>query len=51
MHMNEKPIHYDGSIQNNDSSTVDATINEPFVITDEVRRNISGNPFVIENTK
>ncbi|WP_175596740.1 hypothetical protein [Bacillus sp. MRMR6] len=41
--MNEKPIHYDGSVQNNESSSV--LVNEPFTLTDEIRASISGNPY------
>jgi hypothetical protein len=46
--MTNKPIHYDGSIQNNESSTNNA-VNEPFTLTDEIRANISGNPYLSEN--
>ena len=48
--MENKAIHYDGSVQINDESNTNsaAITNEPFEITDEIRRNISGNPFVIE---
>jgi hypothetical protein len=48
--MENKPIHYDGSIQTNgDNSTNSVTAaNEPFEMTEEIRKNIGGNPFVIE---
>ncbi|WP_169908431.1 hypothetical protein [Metabacillus halosaccharovorans] len=45
--MNQKPLHYDGS-----SSSVFISINETrenqvFEITDGMRKNIAGNPYVI----
>lgn len=48
--MENKSIHYDGSVQMNDESNADsvAIVNETFEMTDEMRKNISGNPFVIE---
>lgn len=47
--MTNKPIHYDGSIQNNETSASNSTVNEPFTLTDEMRANISGNPYISEN--
>jgi hypothetical protein len=47
--MTNKPNHYDGSIQNNETSTATSTVNEPFTLTDEMRVNISGNPYFSEN--
>ncbi|MDM5328819.1 hypothetical protein [Neobacillus sp. CF12] len=47
--MTNQPLHYDGSIQYNESSTANSTVNEPFTLTDEVRANISGNPYFSEN--
>ncbi|MDR7077017.1 hypothetical protein J2Y03_002040 [Neobacillus niacini] len=47
--MTNNPIHYDGSIQNNESSTSSAAVNEPFTLTDEMRVNISGNPYMSGN--
>jgi hypothetical protein len=47
--MDGKPIHYDGSIQNNESSESDTIVNEPFRLTDEMRVNISGNPYMSGN--
>lgn len=46
--MSEKPIHYDGSIQNSESSNDEGTVNEQFQLTDEMRLNISGNPYMFE---
>ncbi|WP_169917333.1 hypothetical protein [Alkalihalobacterium alkalinitrilicum] len=43
--MENKPLHYDGSIQNSENKESDAN-NETFVLTDEVRKNLSGNPFM-----
>ncbi|MFE8699965.1 hypothetical protein ACFYKX_04930 [Cytobacillus sp. FJAT-54145] len=48
--MEGKPIHYDGSVINNsESSNYQPESNSPFILTDEMRKNISGNPYTIEN--
>ncbi|WP_199478449.1 hypothetical protein [Peribacillus saganii] len=47
--MEGKPIHYDGSAQNYQASTSETTGKEPFVLTDEMRKSIGGNPYVMEN--
>ncbi|MEQ2528295.1 hypothetical protein WMO40_16535 [Bacillaceae bacterium CLA-AA-H227] len=47
--MEEKPLHYDGSVQNVQS--VNEEVNESVKITDEMRANISGNPFTFEQSK
>ena len=48
--MENLSFHYDGSVQINDENNTNsaAAANEPFEITDEIRKSISGNPFVIE---
>lgn len=46
--MTNKPIHYDGSIQNNETSASNSTVNEQFTLTEETRANISGNPYFNE---
>lgn len=46
--MDEKSVYYDGSIQNYEFSDYEPLANEPFVLTDEMRKNISGNPFIME---
>ncbi|WP_196121179.1 hypothetical protein [Anaerobacillus alkaliphilus] len=48
--MEGKPNHYDGSIQNNDTSNANS-VNEPFTLTDEMRATISGNPYLGSETK
>jgi hypothetical protein len=48
--MEGKAIHYDGSVQANGSAN-DSVTNEPFVITDEMRNDISGNPYTFELNK
>ncbi|WML53632.1 hypothetical protein RCG17_02840 [Neobacillus sp. PS3-12] len=45
--MEENSIHYDGSFPIN----FDSVPNEPFVLTDEMRSNISGNPYTFEINK
>ncbi len=47
--MTNKPVHYDGSMQSNETSAANSTVNEPFTLTDEMRANISGNPYFSEN--
>ncbi len=47
--MTNKPIHYDGSIQNIETSASNSTVNEQFTLTDEMRANISGNPYIRED--
>ncbi|WP_176483762.1 hypothetical protein [Bacillus sp. FJAT-45066] len=46
--MEGKPLHYDGSIQQYGEVKVE-TATESFKLTEEMRANISGNPYVIEN--
>lgn len=48
--MENKSIHYDGSVQMNDEGHTNSVeiANETFEMTDEIRKNISGNPFAIE---
>lgn len=45
MKMEGKPFHYDGSFENHGFLNLEATTEEPFVLTDEMRMNISGNPY------
>lgn len=47
--MEEKPLHYDGSVQN--VQITNEEVNESFKITEEMRLNISGNPFTFEQSK
>ncbi|WP_273850668.1 hypothetical protein [Guptibacillus spartinae] len=37
-----KPIHFDGS---SSSSSTSVEKKQPFILTDEVRKNLSGNPY------
>ncbi|WP_281279513.1 hypothetical protein [Aquibacillus sediminis] len=43
--MERKPMHYDGSGK---IVSVKLTETKPFEITDEMRRNISGNPYILK---
>ena len=43
--MENKPLHFDGSVKIDDSFENEANNNEEFKITDEIRKNISGNPY------
>ncbi|MFC4557266.1 hypothetical protein ACFO3D_03440 [Virgibacillus kekensis] len=42
--MEQKPIHYDGSGQTNSGN---GDKEKPIEITDEMRKNIGGNPYEI----
>lgn len=42
--LENKPFHYDGSAQINGNSENEFNF-EAFEITDEIRKNISGNPY------
>lgn len=44
--MEKSPLHYDGSVQANEESKGEMVVNEPFVLTDEMRKNLSGNPYI-----
>ncbi|KMY60596.1 hypothetical protein AA904_00795 [Geobacillus stearothermophilus] len=48
--MEGKPIYYDGSghLPSENESGVKS---EPFALTDEIRKQISGNPFVVEQSE
>jgi hypothetical protein len=41
--MEQKPVHYDGSVQHVGDSNVDQQ--ETFLVTDEMRKNIGQNPY------
>ncbi|WP_169891193.1 hypothetical protein [Litchfieldia alkalitelluris] len=47
--MENKPLHFDGSMHN--AVTEENTASEPFILTDEMRKNISGNPHVMGPTE
>jgi hypothetical protein len=47
--MDGKPLHYDGSVQNEYAENSEKNANEKFIITDEMRKNISVNPYGITN--
>ncbi|MDP4162117.1 MAG: hypothetical protein Q8906_04575 [Bacillota bacterium] len=45
--MEGKPNHYDGSVQAEYNLT-DTSTESAFVITDEMRKNLAGNPYEIK---
>ncbi|WP_205439620.1 hypothetical protein [Peribacillus alkalitolerans] len=45
--MDQKPIHYDGSMQGNYEVKDEVTNQDSFQITDEMRKFIGGNPYII----
>ncbi|WP_167374912.1 hypothetical protein [Gottfriedia luciferensis] len=46
--MENKPIHYDGSVSLNDEVTKDSYLQNDFELTNDMRTNISGNPYIFE---
>ncbi|MED4301605.1 hypothetical protein P9204_14585 [Geobacillus stearothermophilus] len=48
--MEGKPIYYDGS-GHPPGNGENAAKSEPFTLTDEIRKQISGNPFVVEQSE
>ncbi len=47
--MENKIIYYDGSVEmGNDHTKSVEFSNEPIVVTDEARKNMGGNPFLVE---
>ena len=49
--MESKPLHYDGSFQNVDALESEENNNEVFALTDEIRKKISGNPYMMNKTE
>jgi hypothetical protein len=48
--MDQKPFHYDGSgVQLEHTASNESTENEPFEITDEMRKNIGRNPYSLDH--
>ncbi|MCH6265703.1 hypothetical protein [Neobacillus citreus] len=45
--MEQKPVHYDGSFHL-DQAENEAVVKEPFLMTDEMRKNIGKNPYSME---
>ena len=48
--MEGKPLHYDGSIQKVVEAN-DASTSESFKLTDEMRANISANPYLVDKSE
>ncbi|WP_198530513.1 hypothetical protein [Bacillus sp. LL01] len=46
--MEDKPNHYDGSVQA-DVKRNTGVDNESFVMTDDMRKNIGANPYILHN--
>jgi hypothetical protein len=45
--MDQKPGHYDGSVQVNAQNN-EPVIQESFIMTDEMRKNIGRNPYSLD---
>ena len=43
-YMEQKPVHYDGSLQASQAAD-ESVVNEPFLMTDEMRQSIGRNPY------
>lgn len=48
--MENKPLHFDGSLQNISASQSEVSV-EPFVLTDEIRKTLSANPYTNEKAE
>lgn len=48
--MDAKPLHYDGSMHNASANDSETIVNKSVNLTDEMRKNISGNPYVMESS-
>ncbi|WP_168413024.1 hypothetical protein [Bacillus salacetis] len=46
--MDNKPLHYDGSINSENGMEEAGQPEETFILTPEARKNISGNPFGVK---
>jgi len=49
--MNQKPLHYDGSIPFAYETTNEVNLTEAYEMTDEVRKNIGANPYTFNETE
>jgi len=47
--LEKKPNHYNGSVQADVKENVTGDLNESFVLTDDMRKNIGGNPYILHN--
>lgn len=47
--MEGKPNHYDGSVQSDLKENAAGVLNESFVLTDDMRKNIGSNPYILHN--
>ncbi|NMH73278.1 hypothetical protein HF078_09350 [Bacillus sp. RO2] len=47
--MEGKPNHYDGSVQSDLKENVADALIESFVLTDDMRKHIGGNPYILHN--
>lgn len=49
--MEQKPNHYDGSVSFDSVVNNESNSNETYQITDEMRMNIGGNPYLFDVNK
>lgn len=48
--MEQKPVHYDGSSHANQAAN-ESVVNEPFLMTDEMRQSIGRNPYSLDTNE
>ncbi|WP_158582944.1 hypothetical protein [Lysinibacillus yapensis] len=46
--MDNKTIHYDGTVKTIENDYEESTDHEPIEINEEIRKNIGGNPYIFE---
>jgi len=49
--MNQKPLHYDGSLPLDYEATNDSTSTDAYEMTDELRKNLGANPYIFNVTE
>ncbi|MDN3014945.1 hypothetical protein PH210_01845 [Paenibacillus sp. BSR1-1] len=48
--MEQKPVHYDGSSLTSQAAN-ESVVNEPFLMTDEMRKSIGRNPYSLDTNE
>ena len=49
--MNQKPLHYDGSLPIENETTIQSTSSEAYEMTNELRKNLGANPYIFNVTE
>lgn len=45
--MENKPLHFDGSVSSNERAVTSVQTDERFILTPEARKNLGGNPYEV----